>query len=238
MDHGWKLKRLHKLIMKSTVYRQSSRQSDSEFASRAKTVDPENHLLWRMNLQRLEAEALRDSVLAATGELDKTFGGPPIELHMRPDGLQTVADEDQPNGSRRRSVYLLARRTYPLNFLGVFDYPIIDASCTRRVPSATPLQSLTLINSEFMTDSAAQTADRVNELVGVDAPLEAKVRTAYSIVFSREPSKEETSAAMEHVNRLHDIYTSANVVHSEAAGKGLNSLVHMLLSSNEFLYIE
>jgi hypothetical protein len=136
-----------------------------------------------MNLQRLEAEAVRDSVVAATGKLDKTFGGPPVKLHMRPDGLQTVDGEDQANGVWRRSIYLLARRTYPRNFLGFFDYPIIDASCTRRVPSATPLQSLTLINSEFMTDSAAHVADRVNELVGADASLETKVRTAYSILF-------------------------------------------------------
>ncbi len=238
MENGWKLKRLHKLIMTSTAYRQSSRRSDSRFASRAKTTDPENHLLWRMNLQRLEAEAVRDSVIAATGELDDSFGGPPVELHMRPDGLQTVADEDEPNGAWRRSIYLLARRTYPLNFLGVFDYPIIDASCTRRVPSATPLQSLTLINSEFMTDSAARVAGRVNKLVGLDGSSEAKIEAAYSILFSREPSKEEADVAMEHLSRTRNIYLSANVARSEAAEKGLNSLVHMLLSSNEFLYIE
>jgi hypothetical protein len=89
MQNGWTLKRLHRQIMTSSVYRQSSHQPAEGETSVAKKVDPENHLLWRMNLLRLEAEVIRDSVLAASGKLDRTAGGPSILLAPRPEGLQT-----------------------------------------------------------------------------------------------------------------------------------------------------
>ena len=81
------------------------------------------------------------------------MGGPPVTVTNRPDGLQTASES-------RRSIYLLSRRTYPLTFLSVFDYPIMDTNCTRRVPSATPLQSLTMMNDEFVVGSAGQRTQR------------------------------------------------------------------------------
>jgi Protein of unknown function (DUF1553)/Protein of unknown function (DUF1501) len=103
----------------------------------------------------LQAEAIRDSVLAANGKLDTTSGGPAIMLAPRQEGLQTVSEKDPtPNAKNRRSLYLLARRNYPLEFLQVFDFPVIQVNCNRRINSATPLQSLTMLNDEFMVENA------------------------------------------------------------------------------------
>ena len=117
-------------------------------------------------------------------------------LQYHPDGLQTVADHDP--GANRRSVYLLARRTYPLTFLRLFDFPIIDANCTRRLPSATPLQSLALMNDEFIVDNAALLAERVEKLSGEDATTEKKITTAYLLTFSRKPVAAEMAMCQEH----------------------------------------
>ncbi len=129
--------------MLSTAYRQSSRQSEE-----ANKIDPDNALLSRMNRRRLDAEAIRDSVIAAVGKLDTTAGAPPILLEMRPDGLQVVSSKEPENAKWRRSIYLTHRRTYPMSFLGVFDYPITGTNRSRRVPSTTPLQSLTMLNDD------------------------------------------------------------------------------------------
>ncbi len=121
MRQGWSAKRFHKLMMTSTVYRQAS---ESVEQGEQLAADAGNRLLWRMNLRRLDAEALRDSVIAVSGQADFTMGGPPVELKATASGLQTV------EAQQRRSIYLLARRTNPLTFLRVFDYPIIDVNCT------------------------------------------------------------------------------------------------------------
>ena len=103
MEHGWRLKRLHKLIMTLTAYRQTSHWA----ADASKTADSENELLWRMSLRRVDAETLRDSILAISGKLDSTMGGPPIPLQAHADGLVTIPDDKPTAGSQwRRSLYL------------------------------------------------------------------------------------------------------------------------------------
>jgi hypothetical protein len=184
-----------------------------------------------MNLRRLEAEALRDSILAAAGTLDTAMGGPPAAVDNQPDGLQTAA-------GRRRSIYLLARRTYPLTFLSVFDYPIIDTGCARRAPSATPLQSLTLMNDGFVAESAEQFAKRVNALAGEAAPGAVKIETAYLLAFARKPSPAEIGRAETHLARQRELYVTANVTGPEAGEHALASLAQALLGSNEFLYVD
>src|SRR5581483_8208994 len=204
MQHGWSAKRLHKMIMMSTVYRQESHPANTEVVERAKTADPDNQLLWRMNLRRLEAESLRDSVLAVGGKLDRTMFGPPVMLQYHSDGLQTVAEHDP--GANRRSVYLLARRTYPLTFLRLFDFPIIDANCTRRVPSATPLQSLALMNDEFIVANAALLADRVEKAAGEIAQPEKKITSLYLLTLSRKPAAAEIAMCEEHLSRQEELF--------------------------------
>ena len=120
VENGWSLKRLHKQIMTSTVYRQASRRSTDH---RGEQLDPENKLLWRMNLQRIESELVRDAILHASGQLSRRQGGPAVMLTTPPDGLSRVKKGDAPTSHLRRSLYLLARRIYPLKFLEVFDSP-------------------------------------------------------------------------------------------------------------------
>jgi hypothetical protein len=222
VSNGWSAKRLHRMIMTSTAYRQSSK-IEKPVAS-----DPENTLLWRMNLRRLDAEAVRDSVIAAAGKLDTTQYGPPIELEMRPDGLQGVSSKEPPNAQWRRSVYLTARRTYPIGFLGVFDYPVMDTHCARRTPSATPLQSLTMMNDEFVWKAAEELSRRS----GMD------VETAYLRTLSRRPAPAELAAAKEFLRAQEDAFLNAKEAPEKAREKAFRSFAQALLSSNEFLYID
>jgi len=206
IQNGWSAKRLHKQIMLSTAYRQSAQSNEA-----AAKIDPENKLLWRMNLRRLDAETLRDSIMAAAGKLDITAGGPPIQLEMRPDGLQVVSSKEPENAKWRRSIYLTHRRTYPMSFLGVFDYPIIDTNCTRRVPSATPLQSLTMLNDSFIWQASDALAKRAAN----------NVDEAYLLTLSRKPTPAERDLAAGFLQKM-----------------PFPSLAQVLLSSNEFLYVD
>jgi len=235
VKHGWKAKRLHKMIMLSAVYQQSSRLADTTHAERARTEDPDNRLLSRKPLRRLEAEALRDSILAVAGRLDRSLEGPPVMLNALPDGLQ-VAEQV---GANRRSVYLLARRTWPLTFMGAFDFPNIDTTCTRRTPSATPIQSLALMNSEFVLGSAAAAARRALDLVAATpTDIDSLVRHTYSLALARIPTGEELDLAREHLDQQQRLYARANASAEEAFEKSVESLAHMLISSNEFLYVD
>ena len=235
VKHGWKVKRLHKMIMLSAVYRQSSSRGDNSASERATIEDPDNRLLWRMPLRRLEAEALRDSILAVGGKLDDALGGPPVELDSRPDGLQVPTGQ----GARRRSVYLTARRAWSSTFMGTFDFPNIDTTCTRRAPSATPLQSLTLMNSDFVFENAAAVARRVlDSRAGRPVSLETIARLAYRSVLAREPSNKEIDLAREHLEKQQELYVRADASTETALAESVESLTHMLISSNEFLYVD
>ena len=238
VEHGWKAKRLHKMIMTSAVYRQSSRRSSDPRSERAAAEDPDNRLLWRMPMRRLEAEALRDSILAVAGRLDETAGGPSVELTARPDGLQVVSGTGAAGGPTRRSVYLLARRTWPVTFLAAFDCPIIDTACSRPVPSAAPLHSLTVMNSEFVTENAREAANRAAALAGDRSNPHDLVETTYRLLFSRKPSTQESEIALDHLESQQQLYVKANASADEAFEKSLANLVHMLVSSNEFLYVD
>lgn len=233
MNHGWSAKYLHKLIMKSSVYRQSARQGNEPWVAKAKTIDPSNSLLWRMPLRRLDAEALRDSLLSASGNLNATQGGPAIRLEMQPDGVQVVSSKEPVEAKWRRSIYLTARRTYPVSFLGVFDYPIIDTNCTQRVPSATPLQSLTMMNDRFVWEAAERMAAQVELLAGASAAAAAKIEAAYLLAYSRKPSPPEVAAAEEYLRTQQAVYGG-----EKGSRKALSNLAQMLLSSNEFLYVD
>ena len=235
VKHGWKIKRLHKLIMLSTVYRQSSSRGANSSGERAAIEDPDNRLHWRMPLRRLEAEALRDSILAVSGKLDASLGGPPVQLNNHPDGLQLAAVE----GALRRSVYLTARRSWSLTFMGTFDFPNIDTTCTRRAPSATPLQSLTMLNSSFVMENAAAVARRImDSQVGRPTDLETLARAAYRSILVREPTGDEIALAQDHLQEQQQLYVRANAPGVEALAKSVKSLAHMLISSNEFLYVD
>ena len=239
VENGWKIKRLHKLIMTSTVYRQSSGRPAGDKSSLASKIDPGNDLLWRMNFRRLEAEVMRDSILAVSGKLDRTLGGPPIMLDGAADGLVTVSEEGPTATSRfRRSLYLMARRNYSLSLLDVFDFPIMNLNTTQRTESATPLQSLTLLNSEFVMERAQDFADRLNELAGGGAAAEKKIEMAYLMALARRPSPEEAAFSAQHLDEQAQGYLDVKSSDEQASYAALASLGQMLMASNEFLYVD
>ncbi|MBI1917967.1 MAG: DUF1553 domain-containing protein, partial [Planctomycetes bacterium] len=215
----------------STVYRQSS-------ASRpgAEGADPGNQLLWRMRLRRLESEAVRDAVLAVSGRLDCTVGGPPIPLEPKADGMVVIAANGLPTPTAqwRRSLYLFARRNYNLTLLGVFDQPVMATNCTRRVQSAVPLQSLTLLNDAILLEQADHFAARV--AAGGD-PAAKQVETAFRLAFGRNPTAKEVASGMAFLQKLRDRYATDKRPPAQAEHKALARLCHMLMCANEFLYV-
>lgn len=150
-EQDWSLKRIHKLLMLSTVYRQSSVRNDESDA-----IDSENRYYWRMPVRRLEAEAIRDTMLQVSGELNRTLYGPPISV-SEDDVGQVVTPDDQP----RRSVYLQVRRSKPVSFLSSFDAPVMETNCEIRPSSTVAPQSLMLMNSGFVLQRAETMASRV-----------------------------------------------------------------------------
>ncbi len=173
--YQWQMKPLIRELVLSAAYQQSSAVGQAASLPRLRTfptrtsspmpakLDPENKLLWRMPAKRLEAEVIRDCILATSGRLNSVMGGPPILLVARPDGL-VVVDESKlkrPADANKRSVYLLSRRAYNLSLLTVFDRPLFAVNCPKRDASVIPLQSLTMLNDEFVADEAVHFAARV-----------------------------------------------------------------------------
>jgi hypothetical protein len=181
-----------------------------------------------MPMRRLEAEAVRDAVLAVSGELNRKMRGPPTRLVSRADGLVLVAAEDRAAASRR-SLYLFARRNYPVGLLDVFDFPIMALNCTRRPTTATPLQSLAALNSEFVQDHALKLAARVRADAwpgGDQASL------------ARPPSPFELRTCALSLLRQAAVYRAEPATREQADTLALEGVCHMLLCTNEFLYIE
>jgi hypothetical protein len=159
---GWSLKRMHKLIMTSTAYRQASRRTPESL-----TADVDNRLLSHFPLSRLDAESIRDRLLVAAGRLDRAQFGPAVGVEEDFVG-QVVPTGDSP----RRSIYLQVRRTKPVSFLTAFDAPVMSVNCERRVPSTTAPQSLVLMNSDFVLNQAAAMAARLKRETPADFAAE------------------------------------------------------------------
>jgi len=147
IESGWSAKSLHRMVLNSTTYRQASPLNDNSFA-----VDPQNQLLSHYPLHRLDAESIRDGMLAVSGELNSEMFGPYVPTTRAGDG-DVVVDESNA-GAKRRSVYQLQKRTQIIGMLEAFDAPSIVFNCTARTSTTVPLQSLKLLNSGFVRASA------------------------------------------------------------------------------------
>jgi hypothetical protein len=202
-------------------------------------VDPENRLLWRMRTKRLEAEAIRDCVLAAGGQLDSTMGGPPILLIARPDGLVTIDASKlrRPGDADRRSVYLLSRRAYNLSLFNVFDRPLFAVNCPKRDTSVIPLQSLTMLNDEFIAEQADHLASRVATAARLGSDEQA-VRSAFVLALAREPSATESRRCVNFLNQQERTFQGAGAPQNLAFQKALAQLCRTLYNTSEFLYSE
>jgi hypothetical protein len=160
-DSGWSLKHLHRVIMLSTAYRQSSRREPDQVA-----MDAENRHYGRQNVLRLDAESLRDRALAATGMLDRTMFGPAVGI-KEDDSGQVIATD-----VHRRSVYLLQRRSQPVALMQAFDAPVMVTNCEARLSSTVATQSLMLMNGEFWLSQASALADRARREPAKGLPAE------------------------------------------------------------------
>src|SRR5205823_1884579 len=201
-------------IMTSTAYRQSSRRDP-----RREQRDPENRLYWRKPVNRLDAEVIRDAILAASGALNQAMFGPPVPV--RPDvhgqivvGLdKTEGDNKMPvevdlKGEEfRRSIYIEVRRSRPLAMLHAFDEPVMEVNCERRQSSTVPTQSLMLMNSQFILDQAARFAERLKKGAGEDRARQ--IARAWQLAFNRPPTEQESAEALKFLS--HQVEQLKNV---------------------------
>ena len=189
---GWSLKAIHRLILTSAAYRQSSYYDRTRHGP-----DPDNILLSRFPLRRLDADAIRDSILSVSGRLNPTPFGPPDDIEARPDG--EVVAKDSPEGMRR-SIYLLQRRSKPLTMLAAFDAPQLRPNCLRRTHSTVPSQALQLMNSETLRTSSRFMAGRVIDAAGDDPAKQ--VERVYTAALSRSPTDLERAAGVSALARM------------------------------------
>lgn len=226
VQQGWSIKALHRLMMTSATYRQSS-----TVTAELEKTDPDNVLLSRMPLKRMDAEPLYDSLLMISGQLDDTRYGPPEPVQVRDDGLVSPIATAK---GWRRSVYLAQRRTEPTTLLESFDLPPMSPNCLERNTSTVAIQALHLLNNSMVEKLAEIFAQRIRDEVG-DAP-DKQIDRAYWIALSRPPTKDEKAESLQGLSRFKSLQKTAQ---STAAGQeALVSFCHALVNSAAFLYID
>jgi hypothetical protein len=222
---GWSVKRMHRLILRSAVYKQSS----SPRPDMAK-LDPDNRMLSRFPLRRLDAEAVRDALLSVAGDLDLRIGGPYVPSKRAKDGIVEVVETQ--DGAKRRSIYLQQRRTQVVTLLQLFDAPSIVGTCSTRTTSTVPLQSLALLNSKFVRDRARSFEQRLTKEAGADA--KARLHLAFRLACGRPPDADESAAAHVFLAAQRNAYADAK----DREQRAWTDLCQMVLASNAFLYVE
>jgi hypothetical protein len=229
-ESGWSIKAMHRLIMLSQVYQLSSR-SDPHTA----TIDPENRLLSHYPRRRLDAEVIRDSILALGGKLDASVGGahpfPPVEQwgYTQHNPFTAVYD------TNRRSVYLMTQRLKRHPFLALFDGADTNASTARRLTTTVPTQSLYLMNDPFVHDQSYSFATRLLAARPDDA---GRVTLACQMALTRDPSPDESADALQFLTRYRSGLKAANTPAEQVEAKSWAALVRTLFARNEFLFVE
>ncbi len=199
---GWSIKELHRLIMNSATYRQSSRFG----TERHLTVDPDNELLWRMNRRRLEAEALWDAVHATASTINLAMGGPPVVPPLAGDEIAALRDKwhwvvtADPAQHTRRGIYIIVRRNFKFPMFEVFDTPLTSASCPKRDVTTVAPQALWGLNNQLVFRQAIHLAARAVRDAGEDPA--AQITRAWSIVLGRPPTAEEQTSALKLLAEL------------------------------------
>lgn len=226
IKNKWSLKAMHRLMVTSATYRQTSLHKNAK----AKDVDPENILLWRFRRRRLEAEAVRDSVLTASGRLNPEQFGLPIFPPL-PDGIEERVkysnskwDTQYGPEGRKRSIYIYQQRTLNMPFLQAFDSLVCDESRPRRRHSVTPLQALAMYNGDFVSGEALHFAERLQKEAGSDPA--AQIDLAFRIAFARKPTDDEAAQLTTLISQ------------TESPEAGLTGICRVLLNSNEFVYVD
>jgi hypothetical protein len=228
----WSLKRLVRALVLTRAYRMSSR-SDPE----AERLDPGNRLWHRMPVRRLEAEAIRDSLLAVSGRLDNTMGGPGVPVHLTPfmQGRGRPASSGPPDGDGRRSLYLEVRRNFLSPMMLAFDAPIPFSTVGRRNVSNVPAQALILMNDPFVVAQSRLWADRV--LAPPDRAPAERVAAMYRAAFARPPSRAEADAALAFLeSQGRELGLAADAWPADR--RDWADLAHVLFNAKEFVFLE
>jgi cyclophilin family peptidyl-prolyl cis-trans isomerase len=232
---GWKLKHLHRKIVTSATYRLQSIASKELQAN-----DPENRLLGHFRIRRLKAEELRDSILAVCGNLNREQFGPSIKPPIPADSIFPTAEKhgevwpswaiDGPE-NWRRSIYVFNKRSNPVPFFQLFDTPDAAVSCATRQQTETPTQSLALMNDRTIRHQAQLLAKQITltEIVENDR---ASVNRVFQTILGREPTDEERNRSSEF------LATTGQRIPTNGKWESLTDLIHALLMSNEFLFVE
>jgi hypothetical protein len=249
MQDGWRLKALHRLIVTSTAYRQASRNQA------AVAVDPDNVLLARASVRRLDAESLRDSLLLAAGRLNTKAGGPPVGVGRDPLGRVMEGTEERnvngdvvkilPVGDEglRRSIYMTSRRSLPLTVLGTFDAPTMLPNCEQRGCTTVAPQSLFMLNDAFVLGTSLELAARVRRELPGD--LRGQIARVWRLLTAREPTDAEAVEALAHVAEQAESLRIFHAAHPPAKdapaadpqAEALASYCQVLMSSTLFLYV-
>lgn len=217
---GWSVKQMHRLMMTSKAYQMASDDIVAQLA-----IDPENRCFWRMPRLRLEAEVIRDQILAAAGNLDRTMGGPCVYPYIDPKLFQSSTKRTWPGkpdndpSTWRRSIYVYSKRSIRYPLFETFDQPNLINSCERRNRSTIAPQALLMMNNNFVIMEARLFAERVRRESGDD--VRAQVERAYRLALSRPPQESERAAATAYIR---------------SSPNGLIEFCQALFNLNEFVY--
>ena len=228
IEGGWKLKRMHKLIMMSRAYQMSSAGQKTALAS-----DPNNDLFWRFDMRRLAAEEIRDSILNLTGQLNLKMAGPSIYTEIPQEVARTASrpgaawGRSSKEDAARRSVYIFVKRSLHEPFLASFDWADTDNTCDVRFVTTVPTQTLTMMNSKFLNDSAEVLANRL-QTEAVTTP--ARVARAIQLATSRPATKEDIADGVALITK----YKESGVNENQA----LQRFCLLVLNLNEFVYLD
>jgi hypothetical protein len=239
IENGWQAKRLHKMILMSSAYRMDSiHPRQAEYATR----DFANEHWYRANRKRLEAEPLRDAMLAVGGRLNPQYGGPsfyPTATREALEGLSKKgADwkESSPEEQSRRSIYMFTKRSLLLPLMTVFDFADTTQPCAQRNVSTVAPQALALLNNDFVHAQSDAFATRLVRDIGADKGTQ--IQRAWWLALQRAPTDDERQFALEHLSQQRDRFASAGATSSDPDQLALASLCHVLLNLNEFIYVD
>ncbi len=247
---GWKLKALHRLIVTSAAYRQGT------VNAAAQAGDPDNRLLGRMRLRRIDSESVRDSLLAVSGRLNTTMFGAPVPVALNPQGQVVVGTQNRdgngdPTGvgsaggeEFRRSLYVQVRRTLPLGVMETFDTPTLNPNCEARSASTVPPQALMLMNDGFVLERAGDLAERLRR----EKPghVRDQLSLLWQLLFATTPTETELQRSLLYLAEQTETLRAAAATRKDDKTKppadpsalALASLCQAALGSNRFLYLE
>jgi len=229
---GWRVKHIHRLILESATYRQSSQRTDSHAS------DPDAILLSRFPMRRHDAEVIRDRILQASGSINLQMGGPGIHPYINEEIIGSGTTRKWPQVNRetsehwRRSIYIFTRRSVPFPLLEGFDAPVTTSSCSRRITTTVPTQALQLLNSRFTNDQSLEMARRLVREHGENR--QSLIKQAYLRVLGRLPNADEIRLGLEFLieaEKLHGSEDSGKLLFS------IQDLCHVLINLNEFVFM-